>query len=139
MIDQKTKERIVELRLNGLSIRKISKELNISADTVHRAVRDLREIIDAGLKDQREDLLRQLKIDRQSRLQSLSEMHKFLFDKFVNADWEGLPADRIGKMVLQTIQEIRSENESTRLIADSILSGANKPGVFTKDYYDVDP
>lgn len=139
MIDQKTKERIVELRLNGLSIRKISKELNISADTVHRAVRDLREIIDAGLKDQREDLLRQLKIDRQSRLQSLSEMHKFLFDKFVNADWEDLPADRVGKMVLQTIQEIRSENESTKLIADSILSGAHKPGVFTKDYYDVDP
>lgn len=139
MLNEEQKGKIFQFRTEGLSIRKIAETLSISADTVQRHIGNMKEAIDAQLRDQREAFLKKMKIDRESRLSALANMEKQISQKLQDADWSKLPADRIGKLWLSLIQEVRAENLSSKFVENSIVSGPHKPGVVTYDYHQVDP
>jgi len=107
--DLKTKERFIELRAEGLSFIRISKELKVSKPTLIRWQTELAREVSAAKFARYEMLIEQYSLMRQHRISHFGELLGRILDELRKRDLMEVPTDKLVGMALTVDSKLRAE------------------------------
>ena len=113
MKDQKTKERFIELRAEGLSYQKIAQQLKVSKQTLIAWSKELNHDI-ANLKAIRiEAILEEYCVFREKRIELLGNKLKGLITELDKRDLIQIPTEKLFELVLKYGKALKEEEKPT--------------------------
>ena len=114
MKDYKTKERFIELRVQGLSFDSIARELDVSKPTLIQWHREFEREI-ANLKFLRfESLMEQYGLMKQRRVETMGQLLKRATEELEGRDLSELPAKQLVEMVTSLQARLDAELREVR-------------------------
>jgi len=123
----KVKERFIELRAKGYSLRKIAKELKKSRTTLIGWSKELDSQIAQYKAIETEALLEQYYLLKESRIQAIGEITAKLREEAINRDFTDVPTDKLLDLILkydtQLSKEIAPLENDTRETEEEVLEG----------------
>lgn len=116
MTTSKDKEQVLLLRAQNFSIKKISEETGLAKDTITSIIRENREEVASLMSIESDTLLREMKLTREARLDSLGTILANIRDELSRRTLEDVPTEKLFKMYLDTQTEIREELKDFRFL-----------------------
>ena len=109
MKDLNKRLEFVELRAQGLSLRKTAEEVGISGKTCERWNRELTDQINARKSELSSEIVEVYEVTREARIKRLSDTLEKLYTNLGNADFSNMPPDKLLKYTLAYEQQLKAE------------------------------
>lgn len=104
-----TKERFVELRASGMTLTKVAQELDIAYNTAVNWEKEFKEIIDAAKAIRLEELLEQYRINKEKRIELLSERLLALHEELSKRNFSGITTVTLYDLMIKCSKALASE------------------------------
>ena len=108
-VTQETKIRILELRAEGLSYRKIAEALGIGKQTAVDVVNEYPEHMATLQAIEMEAFIEARQVDAKGRIEQLSKLYTRLLDELQHRDLADLPTDKLVTLLLKTSEALAKE------------------------------
>ncbi len=131
MTPQKKKERLIELRSQGLSFDSIAKELGIAKQTAITWSRELKIELQNAEAIQRDALIQKLQINKEQRLTLFANLQKRLSAELEARSLSELSAKELCEMLLKTAKTLREEQVPIEFSAEESALSLNLAKIAT--------